>query len=48
MLMPNGDYGPWRLQYRYLVNIPFTQLSERDTRVSSNYRPTGTPSPAAK
>jgi len=39
MRMPNGDYGPGRLQYRYLVGIPFTQLHERDTRVMSNYRP---------
>jgi hypothetical protein len=43
MQMPNGDYGPGRLQYRYLVDIPFMQLSERDTRVMSNYRPAGTP-----
>jgi hypothetical protein len=42
MRMPNGDYGPGRLQYRYLVSIPFTQLHERDTRVMSNYRPAGT------
>jgi hypothetical protein len=42
MQMPNGDYGPGRLQYRYLVSIPFTQLSERDTRVMSNYRTAGT------
>jgi len=42
MLMPNGDYGPGRLQYRYLVSIPFTQLHERDTRIMSNYRPAGT------
>lgn len=41
MKMPNGDFGPGRLQYRYLVTIPFGQLSERDTRVSSNYRPAG-------
>ncbi len=41
MLMPNGDYGPGRLQYHYLVTIPFGQLSERDTRVSSNYRLNG-------
>ena len=41
MRIPNGDYGPGRLQYRYLVNIPFMQLHERDTRVMSNYRPTG-------
>jgi hypothetical protein len=38
MQMPNGDYGPGHLMYRYLVSIPFTQLSERDTRVMSNYR----------
>jgi hypothetical protein len=42
MRMPNGDYGPGRLQYRYMVGIPFTQLHERDTRVMSNYRPAGT------
>jgi hypothetical protein len=42
MRMPNGDYGPGRLQYRYLVSIPFTQLHERDTRVMSNYRSAGT------
>ena len=42
MRMPNGDYGPGRLQYRYLVGIPFTQLHERDTRLMSNYRPAGT------
>jgi hypothetical protein len=35
----NGDYAPGRLQYRYLVGIPFTQLHERDTRIMSNYRP---------
>jgi hypothetical protein len=43
MQIPNGDYGPGRLQYRYLVSIPFLQLSERDTRVMSNYRPTTLP-----
>jgi hypothetical protein len=41
MRMPNGDYGPGHLMYRYLVDIPFTQLHERDTRVMSNYRPAG-------
>jgi hypothetical protein len=41
MRMPNGDYGPGRLQYRYLVTIPFLQLHERDTRIMSNYRPSG-------
>ncbi|MEJ0001211.1 MAG: hypothetical protein WDO13_19880 [Verrucomicrobiota bacterium] len=29
---PTATYGPGRLQYRYLVNIPFMQLHERDTR----------------
>jgi hypothetical protein len=38
MQLPNGDYGPMRVQYRYLVNIPFTSLHERDTRKISNYR----------
>jgi hypothetical protein len=37
--MPNGDYAPGRLQYRYLVGIPFMQMHERDTRIMSNYRP---------
>jgi len=38
--MPNGDYGPGRLQYSYLVDLPFFfQLHERDTRAMSNYRP---------
>ena len=40
--LPNGEYGPGRLMYRYLVNIPFMQLHERDTRVMSNYRLAGT------
>jgi hypothetical protein len=39
MRLPNGDYGPAHLQYSYLVDIPFFQLHERDTRVMSNYRP---------
>jgi len=38
MPLPNGDYGPMRVQYRYLVSIPFTYLHERDTRKMSNYR----------
>ena len=41
MRMPNGDYGPGRLQYRYLVSIPFMQMHERDTRIMSNYRLSG-------
>jgi hypothetical protein len=39
--MPNGDYGPGRLQYQYLVSIPFMDLHERDTRLMSNYRSSG-------
>jgi hypothetical protein len=38
MQLPNGDYGPMQVQYRYLVSIPFTTLHERDTRKISNYR----------
>jgi hypothetical protein len=37
--LPNGDYGPGRLQYRYLVDVPFTDMHERDTRIMSHYRP---------
>ena len=48
MRMPNGDYGPGRLQYRYRVGILFTELHERDTRVMSNYRPAGTPGTPVK
>jgi hypothetical protein len=40
MQMPNGDYGPGRLQYSYLVGLPFFfSMHERDTRKMSNYRP---------
>ena len=41
MPIPNGDHGPAHLMYRYRVTIPFTQLHERDIRVMSNYRPSG-------
>ena len=41
MQMPNDDYGPGHLMYRYLVSIPFTEMHERDTRVMSKYRPAG-------
>jgi hypothetical protein len=37
--MPNGDYGPGRLVYSYLVDVPFFDMHERDTRAMSNYRP---------
>jgi hypothetical protein len=43
MPLPNGDYGPKQVQYRYLVDIPFTTIHERDTRKMSNYRSTKTP-----
>jgi hypothetical protein len=39
MLMPNGDYGPGRLQYSYYVDTLFFDMRERDTREMSNYRP---------
>jgi len=39
--IPNGDNGPAHLMYRYRVTIPFMQLHERDIRVMSNYRPSG-------
>jgi hypothetical protein len=38
MLMPNGEYGPGHLQYTYLVDVPFFDMHERDTRAMSNYR----------
>jgi hypothetical protein len=38
MQLPNGDYGPKWLQYRYRVTILFTQMHERDTRAMSHYR----------
>ncbi len=37
-VLPNGDYGPLQVQYRYLVSIPFSYLHERDTRKMSNFR----------
>ena len=46
MQLPNGDFGPKQVQYRYLVSIPFTSLHERDTRKMSNYRLTSTDPPA--
>jgi hypothetical protein len=41
--LPNGEYGPRREQYRYLVYIPFLTIHERDTRQMSNYRAAGVP-----
>jgi hypothetical protein len=48
MQMPNGDYGPGHLQYSYLVSVPFVDMHERDIRVMSGYRPTGSVRPKAK
>jgi len=42
MPLPNGDYGPKEVQYRYLIAIPFAHFHERDTRVNSNYQATKT------
>ena len=39
MQMPNGDYGPGRLVYSYLVDAVLFDMHERDTRAMSNYRP---------
>lgn len=39
-LLPNGEFGPRRIQYRFRVKIPFTQIHERHTRLMSDYRPT--------
>jgi hypothetical protein len=38
MRLPNGDFGPSRIQYSFRVKIPFTQIYERHTRVMSDYR----------
>jgi hypothetical protein len=35
--LPNGDPGPKRVSYRYLVNIPFGQIHERRIRTMSDY-----------
>ena len=40
MRLPNGDFGPSRIQYRFRVKIPFTYIHERHTRVMTDYRPT--------
>jgi len=36
--LPNGDFGPAQIQYRFKVNIPFGQIHERHTRSMGNYR----------
>ncbi len=36
--LPNGDFGPKRVSYRFLVSIPFGKIHERHTRSISNYR----------
>jgi hypothetical protein len=40
MPLPNGDYGPKEVQYRYLVALLFGHIHERDTRQNSSYRAT--------
>jgi hypothetical protein len=37
-LLPNGEFGPSRIEYRFRVKIPFTQIHERHTRLMSDYR----------
>lgn len=37
-LLPNGDYGPKEVSYRFQVSIPFGQIHERHTRKMSKYR----------
>jgi len=39
--LPNGDWGPQQVTYRFLVEIPFGQIHERHTRKMSNYRASG-------
>ncbi len=36
--LPNGDFGPARIEYRFRVSVPFGQIHERHTRVLKNYR----------
>jgi hypothetical protein len=36
--LPNGDFGPAKIQYRFKVNVPFGQIHERHTRSLTNYR----------
>jgi hypothetical protein len=36
--LPNGDFGPSLIQYRFRVALPFFEIHERHTRISSDYR----------
>jgi hypothetical protein len=36
-LIPNGELGPSRIQYRFRVNVPFMVIHERHTRVMKDY-----------
>jgi hypothetical protein len=38
--LPNGDFGPGLIKYRFRVALPFFGIHERHTRVYSDYRPT--------
>jgi|GEM_PF-646453 len=47
-LLPNGDYGPREVGYRFLVSVPFGQIHERHTRQMAKYRSSGGGSEVAK
>lgn len=47
-LLPNGDYGPKKVAYRFLVDIPFGQIHERHTRRMARYRTSGGEKAAVK
>lgn len=47
-LLPNGDYGPKQVTYRFLVDIPFGQIHERHTRRMAKYRASGGEKAAVK
>jgi hypothetical protein len=36
--LPNGDFGPAKIQYRFRVAVPFGQIHERHTRLMTDYR----------
>ncbi|MDZ4789333.1 MAG: hypothetical protein SH807_10370 [Blastochloris sp.] len=38
--LPNGDFAPSRIQYRFRVQIPFGQIHEQHTRLMKDYRKT--------
>jgi hypothetical protein len=38
-LLPNGDFGPKEIRYRYWISIPFFDLREEVVRTFSHFRP---------